>query len=332
MKKQQIYMKSWLELHGRVKRVETDDWYLDFANKLFYFVNDSYFFGGETEERQERVALMLALYLEDCVADEGNWREFIRWHKENYGSYLPFYALPEDYMPDEVNFHDVAFLLWAANSPEKEEGKRVEVENPIDQELLEFTEWIYKWMEDVFEQAPISENLAPDWLLPAEQMQKECTPLPEPGIDGKLPHNVERFLKASGGESLMFFHSYKVLKRFFIEDLHWENTEDELMPELAGYDNFVLYANAKGLLIATDVTEYFATPRNPLYNGRKAMENAYNMFCKKGICPFDLLKYAMKHNLLPDAQFPFEEKGKELLHENWDFVARWFLGEYYEGD
>jgi hypothetical protein len=23
---------------------------------------------------------------------------------------------------------------------------------------------------------------------------------------------------------------------------------------------------------------------------------------------------------------------KELLQGNWDFVARWFLGEYYEGE
>ena len=38
----------------------------------------------------------------------------------------------------------------------------------------------------------------------------------------------------------------------------------------------------------------------------------------------------MEHDLLPEAQFPFEN-GKALLHENWDFVARWYLGEYYEG-
>ena len=63
----------------------------------------------------------------------------------------------------------------------------------------------------------------------------------------------------------------------------------------------------------------------------EAEEEAYELFCEEGLCPFDLLKYAMEHDLLPEAQFPFEN-GKALLHENWDFVARWYLGEYYEGE
>ena len=54
------------------------------------------------------------------------------------------------------------------------------------------------------------------------------------------------------------------------------------------------------------------------------------MFTDKGRCPFDLLKHAMERNLFPQAQLPFEN-GKEILEKNWDFIARYFLGEYYEG-
>ena len=54
-------------------------------------------------------------------------------------------------------------------------------------------------------------------------------------------------------------------------------------------------------------------------------EEAYELFCEEGLCPFDLLKYGMEHDLLPEAQFPFEN-GKELLQENWDFVAQLVLG------
>ena len=92
-----------------------------------------------------------------------------------------------------------------------------------------------------------------------------------------------------------------------------------------------MYANPKGLLIGPDVARYFADKRNPLYNAEMAEEEAYELFCEEGLYPFDLLKYGMEHDLLPEAQFPFEN-GKELLHENWDFIARWFLGEYYEGE
>ena len=54
------------------------------------------------------------------------------------------------------------------------------------------------------------------------------------------------------------------------------------------------------------------------------------VFTDKGRCPFDLLKHAMERNLFPQAQLPFEN-GKEILEKNWDFIARYFLGEYYEG-
>ena len=111
-------MQAWLDAHGRAKVVNTDKWYLDFANQLLPLVADSFIYGGrEWEEDQKRVALTCALYLEDCVADGGNWRQFIHWHRKSYGRYLPFYALTEEYLPDEINREDVVFLLWAINSP-----------------------------------------------------------------------------------------------------------------------------------------------------------------------------------------------------------------------
>ena len=64
MKQQKIYMKAWLDAHGRAKAVDTDEWYLDFANQLLPLVADSFIYGGrEWEEDQKRVALTCALYL-----------------------------------------------------------------------------------------------------------------------------------------------------------------------------------------------------------------------------------------------------------------------------
>ena len=104
MQHQKIYMQAWLDAHGRAKVVNTDKWYLDFANQLLPLVAESYIYGGkEMEEDQKQVALTCALYLEDCVADGGNWRQFIHWHQENYGRYLPFYTLTDEYLPDEIN-------------------------------------------------------------------------------------------------------------------------------------------------------------------------------------------------------------------------------------
>ena len=75
----------------------------------------------------------------------------------------------------------------------------------------------------------------------------------------------------------------------------------------------------------------FCDARNPAYNAQVAASEGYKLFCLPGHCPFDLLKYGMNHGLLPDAALPFAG-GKELLQHNWDFITRYFLGEYYEGE
>ena len=110
--------------------------------------------GREWEEDQKRVALTCALYLEDCVADGGNWRQFIHWHRKSYGRYLPFYALTEEYLPDEINREDIVFLLWAINSPVGDDFDGVE--NPMDADLLEFADTLYNRL-----------MLRSNWLLSA---------------------------------------------------------------------------------------------------------------------------------------------------------------------
>ena len=102
------------------------------------------------------------------------------------------------------------------------------------------------------------------------------------------------------------------------------------MPELESSKNFVIYANAKGMLIAPDVAQYFCDAHNPAYNAEAAAKDGYRMFCQPGMCPFDLLKYGMHKGLLTDVRLPFDH-GKELLQDNWDFIARYYLSEYYEG-
>lgn len=328
-KKSKLYMQMWLDLHGRSKVVDTDQWYLDFANSLLSLVSESYFYEHATTVSQQQVALLLTIYLEDCVADGGNWRQFIHWHHENEGRYLPFYTLTEEYLADEINSEDIAFLLWAINTPVGEMFEKVE--NPMDENLLKFADEVYGHMNAVFESAPISDDLSVSWLMEPELMQKKRQPLPVVVPGEKLSTNVARFMEASNGESLMYFDSYKALVLFFVNSLKWEDEEDSLLPDLKEFKNYILYANPKGLLIGFDVATYFADKRNPFYNAEEAEEEAYELFCEQGLCPFDLLKYGMEHQLLPDAQFPFEN-GQKLLHENWDFVARWFLGEYYEGE
>jgi len=140
------------------------------------------------------------------------------------------------------------------------------------------------------------------------------------------------FTEASQGEPLMYFSSYEDLKEFFINGLKWEDNDDNMMPDLKAFQNFVLYANPKGMLIAPDIAEYVKDERNPMYNAEKAAEVALDLFTVQGQCPVDLLKYLENSGRLPDAQIKSElgeEHGKALLHNNWDFIARLFLESYY---
>lgn len=327
--KHKIYMKSWLELHDRTKTVDTDRWYLDFSNSLLPLIGESYMYKDSPSVVWKMIALQMTLYLEDCIANGGNWQQFINWHLKSYGRYLPFYTLSENYLSDEINKEDISFLQWTVLTPIGD--GYIGVENPMDKDLLEFTEVLYERLDAVFEEAPISEHLAENWLMDTKLMEKKRRPLPIASLGDKLPADVELFLQASGGESLMYFDSYAALTYFLTHSLQWENDEDGILPDLKVFTDFVLCGTAKGLLIGIDVAQYFADERNELYNAEEASDEAYELFCEQGACPFDLLKYAMEYNLLPDAQFPFEN-GKALLHDNWDFVAKWFLDEYYEGD
>lgn len=120
--------------------------------------------------------------------------------------------------------------------------------------------------------------------MESELMEKQRTALPVASPGDQLPVNVERFLKASGGEPLMFFDSYEALKLFFVQALQWEDEEDALLPDLKEFSDFVMYANPKGLLIGPDVARYFADKQNPLYNAEMAEEEAYELFCEEGLC------------------------------------------------
>ena len=113
--------------------------------------------------------------------------------------------------------------------------------------------------------------------------------------------------------------SYKELCKFFVEVLKWENTRSALLPDLQYKKEFVIYANAKGMLIAHDVAAYFCEEHNPMYNAKRAAAEGYKLFCRPGACPFDLIKYGMLKGILPDVQFPFDN-GKEILQQNWDFL------------
>ena len=275
----------------------------------------------------------MAIYLQDAIAQSGGWKEFSNAYYGLYKSYLPFYTLTDEYLPDEINVEDISFIQWTLLSRYAIfEEDEVIIQNPHDSDLIEFSQKVYDVMDTAFEEAPIcDEPSSPIWVMGLDLLDMPITPLPEVTPETKLSKDAARCLEYSQGKPLLYFTDYKELCTFFVDVLGWENKRSALLPDLEYQKEFVIYANAKGMLVAHNVAAYFCEEHNPMYDAKRAAAEGYKMFCQPGECPFDLLKYGMTKGILPDVELPFL-KGKETLHQYWDFIARYYLCEYYEGE
>ncbi|RGN40395.1 DUF3843 family protein [Bacteroides oleiciplenus] len=333
MKQARIYMKRWLGANERSKQVSTDSWYLGFSDQLLSLIDQSPLYSKKFEEEKVNAAVSLTLYLQDAIAQSGGWKEFSDAYHRLYKSYLPFYKLTDSYVPDEINVEDISFVLWTLLSRYAVfEEDEVIIQNPHDPDLVNLSQKVYDAMDTSFEEAPIcSEPSTPIWVMGLDLLEMDMVPLPEikPGMP--LKKDVESCLAYSKGEPLLYFATYDELRKFFVEELKWANKDENLLPELRDERNFVIYANAKGMLVGPNTSYCFCDPNNPTYDAAKAATQGYNLFTYPGACPFDVLKYGMAKGLFPDLQLPFPG-GKEVLHEYWDFIARYFLCEYYEGE
>ena len=91
------------------------------------------------------------------------------------------------------------FLLWALSSTSSDSFPFNDVENPLDETLLELADVLYERLDAAFESAPISDELASNWMMDRRLMEKEREPLPEIVPGAALPADVEHFLEAGKG-------------------------------------------------------------------------------------------------------------------------------------
>ena len=161
-------------------------------------------------------------------------------------------------------------------------------------------------------------------------------------IEGKLrqpkttaPKEEHKYYKAftaaTGGEIIRFFPDYESLNRFFIEALGWAEGQEHLA-HMKGEEDFILMVNPeKGMLLAKNIAKCIKAPGNMMYNEEYARRHAIDLLTERGCCPADLLKYVCENGWLPDAMFPGSDDRK-VVADNWDFIARCYLQQYYRGD
>ncbi|MDE7159561.1 MAG: DUF3843 family protein [Muribaculaceae bacterium] len=172
-----------------------------------------------------------------------------------------------------------------------------------------------------------------DWLWLT--VEHRMPPMPKTRRDpesGAAEHPYyTKFTAATSGKPIAYFGSYEDLNRFFIEALGWAQGEEHL-PALKQASDFVLMVNpAKGMLVARDIARCIADPSNPLYDREYARLHAIDLMTVRGCCPGDLLKYVCGNGWLPDARFPGTDD-TALPQENWEFIGRCYLQQYFVGD
>ena len=132
---------------------------------------------------------------------------------------------------------------------------------------------------------------------------------------------------AAEGKALLYFQN----KREFLDFLTKIGIETEGATGDTASRKFAVYATpSEGLQVLADGVEYIKDENNPFYNQKKAENQGLSFFMIRKCSPY-LLRILEEKGMLADAQaksLAGEERSKAIVHENWEFLMRYFLREY----
>ena len=165
-----IYLEQWLSFHPYQRPVQSDYYYLKLSNEIYAILKDDFDI-TESEysaEETKNLACFLSCYFEDVISGPGLWRTFIGQVKELYGTWLPFYEpvngrfFTDEYLPEEINYADVNFLLWYFFSKSESDEDLISPEYMIDSYL---PGKVFDILERRYETAPENPQLKQFYLL-----------------------------------------------------------------------------------------------------------------------------------------------------------------------
>lgn len=156
--KNKVYIKHWLALKPRKYSGKTDLYYLKIANEIREsFIPSTNFMLSELldEEDISLFCCFLTCYFEDIISQTNIWATFKSLHQANYGKTLPFYVIQEDYIDDEINFEDIAFLTWYFLNTFQQER----FISPYNDFILDIATCTMNILESEYEYAPENKTL-----------------------------------------------------------------------------------------------------------------------------------------------------------------------------
>lgn len=140
---------------GFPKRVESDTFYLDLANRLLKESKSTVFGDVLPFAVLKRMCLCLTGYIQDIVSDAGIWRSFVDANRRMYGFSVPFHKHGEEYVDYELNREDVRFLTWYSLAMGYESLRDIYPHKP---EILELADKWFEVLERAYDDAPEPEG------------------------------------------------------------------------------------------------------------------------------------------------------------------------------
>jgi len=154
-----ILGKDWLQYHPYNNITFVDNYYVTLCNNVLKIIQKSEIVDFLDNPKEEKsLTCVLVAYFEDVISETRLFSTFTRRHKKMYGKELPFYEIPDDYYDDEINLHDIYFLIWYHISIHDEDmliDPYFENSQAFHEAVLE----IYNLFDREFEKAPQNENL-----------------------------------------------------------------------------------------------------------------------------------------------------------------------------
>ena len=160
IKPRRILISDITHAHPLLKKAyPTDSYYTKLANRILDdFCNTDVDLEETTESIFRYAAITLACYLEDIVADSGQWRAFSDLCQKMFGWPVPVYHdKEEEYFPDEPSMMAVRFLIWHGATEMDDIWWKPDIP-----ELEELAKTAYLRLMEEFENAPVNEQLAED--------------------------------------------------------------------------------------------------------------------------------------------------------------------------
>ena len=255
-------------------------------------------------------------------ADETRYDEESKYNELVYWFHFQSYLLTDT----NEELTDAVKAYWNLNVSQRDNEDIMVIHNS----LAHFSKTAFlaytspKWLSLILPESH------PDFELFQKQAEytQNASPEMEPEARETIDRQIEKFRNKVKDKPLVYFENKDELLRFVREELEIEdewNLDDLHRMQLGLY-----VSEQDGLSLLIDGIECIKDPENPYYNQKIASEQGIAFYMVHKI-DIELLRTLEERGMLADAQaksLESPERSKAILHDNWQFLTRYFQREY----